>query len=772
MTNEIFIIKRNGNREALNLEKMHFVVEQSCEGLNGVSASQIEMTSNLQFKNGMTTDEIQNILIKSASDLISLETPNYQYAAARLLLWSLRKQVFGRFEYFSLTELLERNISVGVYDAEILKKYTPTELKKLNTFIKHERDLDFTYAGLQQLVDKYLVQDRGTKQIFETPQFMFLLVAATLFAEYPAETRLKYVKDYYDALSTFKINLPTPVLAGVRTPIRQFASCVLIDVGDSLDSIFSSNTAVGKYIARRAGLGINFGRIRGINSKIRDGEVLHTGVIPFLKVFESTVRSCSQNGIRGGNGTINFPIWHQEIEDIIVLKNNKGTEDSRVRKLDYCISLSKLFYERFISDGEISLFSPHEVPGLYEAFGTSAFDELYCKYEKDKSKVKKKIKARQLFIDILKERIETGRIYLMNIDHFNDHSSFLDKIYMTNLCTEISLPTAPIKSMDDEEGEIALCILSSLNVGLIKSNELEYVCELAVRALDALIDYQDYPVKAAEITKLRRSLGIGFTGLAHYLAKCKRGYEEKEAAILVHRLAEATQYYLLKASNKLAQEIGPCAYFNRTKYSRGILPVDTYKKDIDALIGDGYLELNWEELRDNIKKYGLRNSTLTAQAPVESSSLVTNSTNGIEPPRALLSVKKSKKGVIKQIVPQFEKLKNQYTLLWEMKSNSGYINIVGAMQKFFDQAISANWSYNPMNYENHELPLQVVISDWFHSYKAGLKTNYYLNMYDMKTDDSIEDQHLKNVKSNAEQNTEHQQEYLTAEEEHCESCTI
>ncbi|MEM2159509.1 MAG: ATP cone domain-containing protein [Candidatus Nitrosotenuis sp.] len=432
-TNEIFIIKRNGNREALNLEKIHFVVEQSCEGLSGVSASQIEMTSNLQFRNGMTTDEIQNILIKSASDLISLEFPNYQYAAARLLLWSLRKQVFGRFEYFSLTELLERNISAGVYDREILEKYSPTELKKLNTFIKHERDLDFTYAGLQQLVDKYLVQDRGLKKIFETPQFMFLLVAATLFADYPAETRLKYVKDYYDALSTFKINLPTPVLAGVRTPIRQFASCVLIDVGDSLDSIFSSNTAVGKYIARRAGLGINFGRMRGINSKIRDGEVLHTGVIPFLKVFEATVRSTSQNGIRGGNGTINFPIWHQEIEDIIVLKNNKGTEDSRVRKLDYCISISKLFYQRFINDAEISLFSPHDVPELYEAFGTDKFDSLYEALEKTKV-VKKKVKARDLFIHMLKERIETGRLYFMNIDHVNDHSSFADKVSMTNLC--------------------------------------------------------------------------------------------------------------------------------------------------------------------------------------------------------------------------------------------------------------------------------------------------------------------------------------------------
>lgn len=764
MTQEIRIIKRNGSQAPLDMSKLHFVVDSACEGLSGVSASQIELNSNLQFRDGMTTAEIQDILKRSASDLISLENPNYQYAAARLLLWGLRKEVFGRFEYCNLAELIDKNIAAGVYDAEILTKYNPTEIKRLNSFIKHERDLDFTDAGLQQLVDKYLVQDRGTKRIFETPQFMFLLVAATLFADYPAETRMKYVKDYYDALSTFKINLPTPVLAGVRTPIRQFASCVLVDVGDSLDSIFSSNTAVGKYIARRAGLGINFGRIRGINSKIRDGEVLHTGVIPFLKVFEATVRSTSQNGIRGGNGTINFPIWHQEIEDIIVLKNNKGTDDSRIRRLDYCISLSKLFYQRFIEDGEISLFSPHDVPGLYDAFGLPEFDELYIKYEKDKTKVKKKLKARHLFTELLKERIETGRIYIMNIDHMNEHSSFLDKINMTNLCTEVTLPTTPINSVEDTEGEIALCILSSLNVGVIRANELEHICDLAVRALDALIDYQDYPIKAAEKTKARRSLGIGFTGLAHYLAKAGRTYEEPEAAELVHRLAEATQYYLLKASNKLAQEVGPCEAYVHTKYSRGILPIDTYKKEIDQFV-TAKLELDWEALREDIRKHGLRNSTLTAQAPVESSSLVTNSTNGIEPPRALLSAKKSKKGVIKQIVPQYERLKHKYTLLWDMKSNTGYINIVGVIQKFFDQSISANWSYNPMNYHNHELPLQVVFADWLHAYKVGHKTAYYLQTYDMKTDDSVDDQHLNKVQTEA-------QPTPVEEEEHCESCTI
>jgi ribonucleoside-diphosphate reductase alpha chain len=553
-------------------------------------------------------------------------------------------------------------------------------------------------------------------------------------------------------------------MAGVRTPLRQFASCVLVDVDDTLDSIFSSDMAIGRYVAQRAGIGINAGRIRGINSKIRGGEVQHTGVVPFLKKFEATVRCCTQNGIRGGSATVHFPIWHQEIEDILVLKNNKGTEDNRVRKLDYSIQISKLFYERFIQDGEITLFSPHDVPELYDRFGLPGFDELYCAYEKDTSVKKKTVKAQELILNLLKERAETGRIYIMNIDHCNSHSSFKDKVEMSNLCQEITLPTYPVQHIDDENGEIALCILSAINVGKVKSDEeLEELCDLSVRGLEELIDYQKYPVRAAEIaTKARRSLGVGFIGLAHYLAKLGFNYDSQEAWDAVHGLSESFQYYLLKASNQLAKEKGYCGYFGRTKYADGILPIDTYKKDVDE-ISSISLQHDWETLRTSIQEHGLRHSTLSAQMPSESSSVVSNATNGIEPPRGFLSIKKSKKGPLKQIVPQYQTLKNNYTLLWDMPSNTGYINIVAVMQKFFDQAISGNWSYNPENYDNNEVPVSVMANDFLMCYRYGWKTAYYQNTYDIKTDEVVEEK--PNLQSLL-------QELSGAEEEDCESCKI
>jgi len=555
-------------------------------------------------------------------------------------------------------------------------------------------------------------------------------------------------------------------MAGVRTPLRQFASCVLVDVDDTLDSIFSSDMAIGRYVAQRAGIGINAGRIRGINSRIRGGEVQHTGVVPFLKKFEATVRCCTQNGIRGGSATVHFPIWHQEIEDILVLKNNKGTEDNRVRKLDYSIQISKLFYERFIQDGEITLFSPHDVPGLYDKFGLPEFDDLYVQYEKDPTIKKKTIKAQELILDLLKERAETGRIYIMNIDHCNSHSSFKDKINMSNLCQEITLPTDPIQHIDDKLGEIALCILSAINVGKVKSDEeLEELCDLSVRSLDELIDYQKYPVEAAEIaTKARRSLGIGFIGLAHYLAKLGYNYDSQEAWDAVHGLSESFQYYLLKASNNLAKEKGYCEYFGRTKYADGILPIDTYKKEVDEITSIK-LEHDWQTLRASILEHGLRHSTLSAQMPSESSSVVSNATNGIEPPRDYLSVKKSKKGPLKQIVPQYHTLKNNYTLLWDMESNRGYINVVSVMQKFFDQAISGNWSYNPENYTDNEVPVSVMANDLLTTYRYGWKTSYYQNTYDIKTDEIVEDK-LKKVNSLVN-------EILSVtEEDDCESCKI
>jgi ribonucleoside-diphosphate reductase alpha chain len=584
----MLVVKSDGSKVTIDLDKIHKMVHKACKGITGVSESLVEMNSGLQFSEGISTIDIQKILVKSASDLISLEAPNYQYVAARLLLFGVQKQVFNTkwkdsTIYPPLNEIIEKNITKGVYDPEILKMYSLEEIRECDKYIKHSRDLTFTYAGLQQIVDKYLVQDRSTNEVFETPQFMYMLIAMTLFHNYDQETRLDYVKRYYDAISTFKISIPTPIMAGVRTPLRQFASCVLVDADDSLDSIFTSDMAIGRYVAQRAGIGINAGRIRGLGSKIRGGEVQHTGVIPFLKKFEATVRSCTQNGVRGGSATVHFPIWHQEVEDILVLKNNKGTEDNRVRKLDYSIQISKLFYERFLKNEDITLFSPHNVPKLYDAFGTDEFDELYEKYERATSVPKTKVSARELFTDLLKERAETGRIYIMNIDHCNSHSSFTDKVNMSNLCQEITLPTAPLTHIDGD-GEIALCILSAINVGIIKMDELSNLCDLAVRGLEELIDFQEYPVEAAKRSTLaRRSLGIGYIGLAHFLAKNRVKYDDPAAHRLVHELTESFQYHLLCSSNQIASEKGACDWFDRTKYAEGSLPIDHYKKDVDNI---------------------------------------------------------------------------------------------------------------------------------------------------------------------------------------------
>ena len=761
------VIKRDGSATPLDLEKVHKMVEHACEGLAGVSASQIEISSGIQFFDGIKSKDIQDILIKSANDLISLDAPNYQFVAARLLLFDVRKEVYKGHpdNHPTIKSHLDKGIASGIYDSALAEAYSEDEWASLDSYIDHNRDYLFTYAGMRQVVDKYLVQDRSTGAIFETPQFMYMLISATLFQKYPEEKRLDYVQRYYDAISTHKINIPTPIMGGVRTPLRQFASCVLVDVDDTLDSIFASDMAIGYYVAQRAGIGINAGKIRAVNSKIRGGEVQHTGVIPFLKKFESTVRCCTQNGIRGGSATVHFPIWHREIEDIIVLKNNKGTEDNRVRKLDYSIQLSKLFYERFIQNKEVSLFSPHDCPGLFESFGTDRFDELYCYYESDESVPRATIGGQELILSLLKERAETGRIYLMNIDHCNSHSSFKDKVSMSNLCQEITLPTDPISHIDDGGGEIALCILSAINVGKIRRlTELEGLCDLAVRGLEELIDYQNYPVKAAERSTLaRRSLGIGYIGLAHYLAKNGEQYSDKGAWKLVHDLTEAFQYNLLKASNNLAKERGACDGFQHTKYSDGILPIDTYKKEVDEIV-ENTLAYDWDSLRDDIKEFGLRHSTLSAQMPSESSSIVSNATNGIEPPRDYLSVKKSKKGPLKQIVPQYNTYRNNYTLLWDMASNEGYIKIVAVMQKFFDQAISGNWSYNPENYPDNKVPVSVMAGDLLATYKYGWKTSYYQNTYDIKKDEETPD--------NSEVLDDLINDIMSGNEADCDACNV
>ncbi len=765
MNDNINVVKRNGRgKEPLNIQKIHDMVEHACEDITGVSPSEVEMNSGLQFYDNITTNDIQHILIKSAADLISLERPNYQYVAARLLLFSLRKSLNRKlWDHPHIYDHTKKCIELGLYDKDLLKWYDKRDWDRMEQWIVHERDYEFTYAGLRQVIDKYLVQDRSTGEIYETPQFMYMLIAATVFHNYPKSTRLTYIKKYYRAISKHLINIPTPVMAGVRTPLKQYASCVLVDSDDTLPSIFTSDMAIGRYVAQRAGIGINAGRIRGINSRIRGGEVQHTGIIPFLKKFEATVKCCTQNGVRGGSATVHFPIWHKEIEDILVLKNNKGSEDNRVRKLDYSIQLSKIFYERFIKDEDITLFSPHEVPELYEHWGTDKFDEEYEKAERKTSVFKKKISAQELFMSMLKERAETGRIYIMNIDHCNTHSSFKDLVTMSNLCQEITLPTTPLQHIDGE-GEIALCILSAINVGkLVYFDDLDGLCDLSVRALDEIIEHQGYPVKAAEIsTKSRRSLGIGYIGLAHYLARLGYNYGEKGAWEAVDELTEYFQYYLLKASNNLAKEKGKCEYFAKTKYSDGVLPIDTYKKDVDEIVNRKY-SCDWESLRKDIIEHGLRHSTLSAQMPSESSSVVSNATNGIEPPRDFLSVKKSKQGPLKQVVPQYSTLKSKYTLLWGQTSNSGYINIVAVMQKYFDQAISGNWSYNPENYEENQVPLSEMAKDLLTTYKYGWKTSYYQNTYDGKSDDDDKPDVLED-KPNMSVTEEEQEE--------CDSCTI
>jgi ribonucleoside-diphosphate reductase alpha chain len=757
MSNGIKVLKRSGHIENLDLDKMHKMVEEACKDLAGVSASQVEMASGIQFYDNISTSQIQEILIKSAADLISLDHPNYQYVAARLLLFSIRKSLYGgRIELPHLKQHIETTIENKFYDPAILNHYTDEELDLANSFILHDRDFLFTYAGLRQVVDKYLVQDRSIKRVYETPQFMYIMGALVTFANYPKDIRMSYVKRYYDVISKYRINIPTPVMAGVRTNKKQYASCTLLDCGDSIESIIATKAALMRYVSAKAGIGLNVGRIRGLGSKIRNGEVVHTGIVPFIKAFEGDLNSCSQGGLRKGSATVFFPIWHQEIKELIVLKNEKGNDENRARSLDYAVSISKIFYERFITNGSISLFSPNDVPGLYDAFGSDKFDELYVQYENDKTIPKKTVDAQELILEILNERSDTGRLYIFNIDHANSHGPYTEIVRMSNLCLEICLLTSPIEHIDDINGLIALCLLSALNVGTIKSEkEMEECCDLAVRSLDELIDIQEYPVKAAEIaTRKYRPLGIGVIGLAHYLAKQGLNYEDPEACNAVHRLAESLQYYLLKASNNLAKEKGACEGFSETKYSHGVLPIDTYKKDVDDFCSEPLLH-DWEALRKDIVKYGLRNTTLTAAMPSESSSVVSNATNGIEPPRGYMSSKKR----VRQIVPQYTSLKNNYTLLWDMKSNEGYFNIVAVMQKFFDQAISTNWNYNPEHYLDKKVPMSVIINDFLSAYKKGHKTAYYMNTWDGKTDDmELELDALVNELSNVE--------------EDCDSCKI
>ena len=762
MNNNIMVTKRNGRgKEPFDLEKVHKVLEWATKDVAGVSISEIELRSNIQLYDGIKAYDIHELLIKSASELISEDTPNYQYVAARLINYKLRKEVYGQYEPWMLKHIIEKNIERGVYDPAILDKYTDEEFDKLESFIQHKRDGDFTYVGMEQFRSKYLVQDRNTKLCYETPQVLYMMIAATLFADYPQEQRLKWVKDYYDATSQFYISLPTPIMAGLRTATRQFSSCVLVESGDSLDSINASSTSIVRYISKKAGIGIGAGGIRALGSRIRAGDIVHTGLIPFLKYFQAAVKSCSQGGVRGGAATCYFPLWHYEFENLVVLKNNKGTEETRVRQMDYAFQLNKLMYERLLSGGEITFFSPNDVPGLYDAFYSNQdeFKSLYEKYEKDKSIRQYSLPAMEVFTQLITERKDTGRIYIMNVDHANDHGSFdpaKAPIRMSNLCCEIDLPTKPLNSAEDPEGEISLCTLSAINWGLINEpKEFKKYCTLAVRGLDNLLSYQDYPVKAAmESTMARRPLGVGIINLAYFLAKRGLKYDE-EALQTIDEYTEAWSYYLIKASVDLAKEKGPCIKTDETKYSIGLFPKDTYKKEVDELIPHKE-RMPWNALKKSVLKHGIRNSTLMALMPAETSAQISNSTNGIEPPRALVSFKQSKDGVMAQVVPGFYHLRNKYDLLWDQQNPTGYLKICAVLQKYIDQGISVNTSYNPEKFEEGKVPMSQMITDLVSFYKYGGKQLYYNNTFD----------------GSGEHREEEPMPMADIDDEACESCVI
>ena len=764
----IQVTKRDGTKELLNVEKLHKVVFHACEGITGVSPSEVEIKSQIQFYTGMKTSEIQETLIKAAADLINEETPNYQFVGGRLINYALRKEVYDGYDPIHVRKLVVKNIERGFYDEELISHYSDEEWDKINGFIKHERDEQLTYVAMEQLRGKYLVQNRVTGEIFETPQMCYILIAATLFHNYPVETRLQYVKDYYDAISLHDISLPTPVMAGVRTPQRQFSSCVLIETGDSLDSISATASAVVKYVSQKAGIGIGAGSIRAVGTPIRKGDAYHTGVIPFYKHFQTAIKSCSQGGVRGGAGTIYYPIWHFEAEDLLVLKNNKGTEDNRVRHMDYGVQFNKLMYERLINGGDITLFSPSDVPGLFDAFyaDQDKFRELYEKAERNTKLRKKTLKAAALFSSFMDERKNTGRIYLQNVDNANDHGSFLPElapIRQSNLCAEITLPTKPLNDINDPDGEISLCTLSAINWGNIKTPaDFEKACSLAVRGLDALLSYQNYPVLAAQLsTEKRRPIGVGIINFAYWLAKHDLSYQAitPEGLELIDEWAEAWSYYLIKASADLAVEFGNISGINETKYGQGITPNQTYKKDLDELVKHKE-RMDWKGLRKQLKATGIRNSTLMALMPSETSAQVANATNGIEPPRSLISVKQSKHGVLKQVVPEYRRLKNKYDLLWEQKSPEGYLKVMAVLQKYIDQGISVNTSYNPVFFEDEKIPMSVLLQHLLMFYKYGGKQLYYFNTFDGQGEIDVDKM------------TEAPLAEGEFDEEDCESCTI
>lgn len=735
MTQTIFVQKRDGSKQEFDIEKIHKVLEWATKDINGVSISEIELRANIQLYDGIPAYDIHELLIKSSAELISEDTPNYQYVAARLVNYKLRKEVYGDHEPLDLNSMVTNNIINGYYSNDLLD-YSDAELNELNEIIDHSRDDLFAYAGMEQMRGKYLIKNKKTEQFYETPQILYMAIAMTLFMNEEKHNRLKYIKEFYDMVSQHYISLPTPIMAGCRTPIKNFSSCVLIESDDSLDSICGTSNAIISYVSKKAGIGINAGAIRAKGSFVgKDKSVIHTGIIPFLKYFQASVKSCSQGGVRGGAATVNLPIWHKEFEDLVVLKNNKGTEETRVRHLDYCFHFNKLFYERLLNDGDITFFSPHDVPGLYEAFYAdyAEFVLLYEQYEKDNNIEKNVLPAYEVFNQFCTERKETGRIYLMNVDHANDHGSFDPKvapIKMTNLCVEIQLSTKPVSATNPDEGEIALCTLGAINWGLInKPEDFERPCRILVRALDNLLSYQEYMHPAAKRHTMKyRPLGIGIINLAYFLAKRGLKYDDN-ALETIDEYAEAWSYYLIQSSIELAEERGYCDAIEDIKYYEGVFPMDTYKKDVDKLV-KRKPTYNWSELKNFCYDNGIRNATLMACMPSETSAQVSNATNGIEPPRGLVSYKTSKHGILPQVVPGIHHLKNKYDLLWDQKTPEGYLKVMAVFQKWMDQSISVNTSYDPRHFENGEIPVSQLIGDILTAYKYGLKTLYYHNTND------------------------------------------
>jgi ribonucleoside-diphosphate reductase alpha chain len=767
---DIMVTKRDGRREPLDLEKLHRVVFWATEGINGVSASEVEIKSQIQFYQNIKTVDIQETLIKAAADLISEDAPNYQYVAGRLVNYHLRKDVYGDYKPWAILDLVKKNVADGFYDPQLLEEYTEAEWDQINRFIDHDRDMGLTYVAMEQMRGKYLVQNRVTGQIKETPQVAYALIAATLFIKHDRNTRLSVVRDYYEAISEHDISLPTPIMAGVRTPQRQFSSCVLIETDDSLDSINATASAIVKYVSQKAGIGIGGGRIRAIGSPIRNGDASHTGVVPFYKLFQAATRSCSQGGVRNGAATLYYPVWHLEVEDLLVLKNNRGTEDNRIRHLDYGVQFSKLFYERLIQGGDITLFSPSDVPGLYEAFFSDQdkFRTLYEAAERNRKLRKKTVKAVDLFSMFMQERKDTGRIYLQNVDNANQHGSFIESlapIRQSNLCAEIDLPTKPLGDFNDEEGEISLCTLSAINWGNIRSpSDFEIPCRLAVMALDNLLDYQSYPVKAAYLSTMnRRPLGIGIINFAYWLAKNGVSYSDPAALPLVDEYMEAMSYYLIKASVDLARTKGACGKVSETKYGHGIVPIDTRKREVDELVPHTE-RMPWSALREDLRVVGIRNSTLMAVMPAETSAQIANATNGIEPPRSYVSIKQSKHGVLKQVVPEFRRLKNKYELLWDQRSPEGYLKIASVLQKYIDQGISVNTSYNPQHYDDDKIPMSTMLQHLLMFYKYGGKQLYYFNQYDGQGE--------INVSKLVEDSKKPSEDLPPVDDASCESCVL